>query len=186
MGQLLGQGERFVAPPQGLVRITEQPQGLRRVGQAPHPRVDPRAEGQGAVLLRVVEGDTLLQVGASRDDLAKPEQARPERKMGFEEERRVVDPLGQAEALLRQFPRRLILRAHQIKPPQPKQDREELRGLPHLPAQLPGSGIGLPDFRGRLALDRHQGRAQGGLQDSVRAGCAQQCPAGLRVPRAPW
>ena len=32
--------------------------------------------------------------------------------MGFEEERRVMDPLGQAEALLREFPRRLILRAH--------------------------------------------------------------------------
>ena len=71
--------------------------------------------------------------------------------MGFEEERRVVDPLGQAEALLRQFSRRLVLRAHQIKSPQPKQDREELRRLPYLPAEFPGTGVGLPDFRSPLA-----------------------------------
>ena len=143
------------------------------------------------MLLGVVEGDTLLQVGASRGDLAQPEQAHPERKMGFEEERWVVDPLGQAEALLRQFPRRLILRAHQIKPPQPKQYREELRCFPHLPAQLPGSGIGLPDFRGPLALDRHQGRAQGGLQaqlvlgalSSVRQGCEYLEPPGEMAHR---
>ena len=60
MGQFLGQGERFVAPPQSLVRITEQPQGQRRVGQAPHPGVEPGEEGQGAMLLRIIEGDTLL------------------------------------------------------------------------------------------------------------------------------
>ena len=54
-----------MAPPQSLVWITEQPQGLRRVGQAPHPGVDPGAEGQGTVLLRIVEGDAFLQVGAS-------------------------------------------------------------------------------------------------------------------------
>ena len=58
--------------------------------------------------------------------LAQPEQAHPERKMGFEAERRVVHPLGQAEALLRQLPRRLVLRAYLIKSPQPKQDRKEL------------------------------------------------------------
>ena len=119
------------------------------------------------MLLRIVEGDALLQVGASRDQLAQPEQVPPERKMGFEEECRVVDPLGQAEALFCQFPRRLVLRPHQVKPPQPKQYREELRRLPHLPAQLPGTGVCLPDFRGPLALHRHQCRAQGGLQDQL-------------------
>ena len=111
--------------------------------------------------------------------------------MGFEKERWVVHPLSQAEALLREFPRRLILGANQIKPPQPKQDREELRRLPHLPAQLPGSGIGLPDFRGPLALNRHQGRAQGGLQaqlvlgtlSRVRQGCEYFEPPGEMAQR---
>jgi hypothetical protein len=83
--------------------LYSQPQGLRRVGQAPHRQVNAGAEGQGAMLLGVVERDALLQVGARRDHLALPEQTHPERKMGFEEERRVVDSLGQAEALLRQF-----------------------------------------------------------------------------------
>ena len=60
MGQLLGQDERLVVLPQSLVRVAQHPQGLRRVGQEPHFGVDSQAEGQGAVLLRVVEGDTLL------------------------------------------------------------------------------------------------------------------------------
>jgi len=94
MGQLLGQGERCVAAPQGLVRIPEHPQGLRRVGQAPYPKVNAGAEGQGAMLLGGVESDPLLQVGVRRDDLAMPEYAHPERKMRFKEERRVLDPLG--------------------------------------------------------------------------------------------
>ena len=100
--------------------------------------------------------------------------------MGFEEERRVLDPLGQAEALLRQFPCRLVLRAHQVKPPQPKQDREELRCLPHRPAQFPGTGVGLTDFRGPLALDRHQCRAQGGLQDQLVLGALSAVRQGFK------
>jgi hypothetical protein len=73
MRQLPGQGERFVAPPQRLIGIPEQLQGLRHVGQAPHRQVNAGAEGQGAMLLGIVERDTLLQVGARRDDLAMPE-----------------------------------------------------------------------------------------------------------------
>ena len=41
VGRLLGEEERFVAPPQRLVRITKRPQDHRRVGQAPRPGVDP-------------------------------------------------------------------------------------------------------------------------------------------------
>jgi hypothetical protein len=73
MGQFLGQGKRYAVPPQGLVGIPERPQSLRRVGQAPRPKVNAGAEGQGAMLLGVVESDTLLQVGARRDDLAMAE-----------------------------------------------------------------------------------------------------------------
>ena len=60
VGHLLSQGERCVVLPQGLVGLTEQPQGMRRVGQAPRRKVDARSKGQGAVYQGVVEGDTLV------------------------------------------------------------------------------------------------------------------------------
>ena len=57
--------------------------------------------------------------------------------------------------------------------------------------QLPGSGIGLPDFWGPLALNRHQGRAQGGLQaqlvlgtlSRIRQGCEYFEPPGEMAQR---
>src|SRR5262245_45310931 len=61
-----------------------------------------------------------------------------------------------------------MLRAHLIKSPQPKQDREELRRLSHLPTQFTGTGVGLTDFRGCLTLGRHECRTQGGLQQQLR------------------
>src|SRR5207302_1409272 len=75
--------------------------------------------------------------------------------------------------------------------PQPKQDREELRRLPYLPAEFPGTGVGLPDFRSPLAPGRHQCRAQGGLQDQlvlnalsgVRQGCEYLEPPGEMADR---
>ena len=56
----------------------------------------PIEEGQGAVLLGVVEGNALLQVRAGRGELAQPEQGVPQRLVGLQEERRVVHALGQA------------------------------------------------------------------------------------------
>ena len=84
-----------------------------------------------------------------------------------------MDALGQAEELLPQLPRRLVLRPRIMKIPQPPQHREELRGLPHLLAQLARPGIGAFHFRGRQTLGVHQHRAQGDLQASscwVRSG----------------
>ena len=186
MRQLLGQGERLVAPLQGLVRIAKKPQGQGRIGEASHPGVMPVEEGMGAVLLGVVEGNALLQVRAGRGKLSQTEQGRPQRIVGLQEESRVLHALGQAQELLPQLARRLELRPHQIKHPQSPQHREELRGLPHLLAQLPRPGVGLFHFRGRIALGGHQRRAQGELQrqfllgalGGVRQGLEQLQPLG--------
>ena len=58
--QLLGQGECFVAPLQGLVRIAKKPQTQAATDPARHPRVQPVDEGQRAVLLGIIEGNALL------------------------------------------------------------------------------------------------------------------------------
>jgi hypothetical protein len=46
------------------------------------------------VLLGIVERSPLLEVGSGSGQLAAPQQGRPQRVMGFQEERRVADLLG--------------------------------------------------------------------------------------------
>ena len=132
--QLLGQRDRFVAPREGLFRIAELPEGPGDIGAAPHPQVHAITEGQMMVLLAIIERQPLLQVRSTRGQLSKVVECSPQHIVGHQQERLVVDALGQAEVLLGQLPRRLVFRPHQVKSPQPPQDREEFRGLPHLPA----------------------------------------------------
>ena len=48
----------------------------------------------GAVLLRVIEGNALLQVRSGRAELSQLEQGAPQRPMGLQEEGRVLRPAG--------------------------------------------------------------------------------------------
>ena len=57
----------------------------------------------GAVLLGVVEGHPLLQVGRARGKLSKPEQSSAQDAVGLQEERGVLGTLGQGEELFRQL-----------------------------------------------------------------------------------
>ena len=57
-----------------------------------------------AVVLGVVESDPLLQVSSGRGQLSDLEQSGLQRVVGFQEERRVLDLLGQGEELLPQLP----------------------------------------------------------------------------------
>ena len=60
----------------------------------------------GTVLLGIVEGDALRQMGLGRGKLAQIVQGVPEGRVGFQEKRRVADLLGQGEELLPQLPGR--------------------------------------------------------------------------------
>src|SRR5262249_50000067 len=107
--QVLGQGDRLVAPCEGLVWIAELPEGPGAIGEAPHPQVHAIAEGQMMVLLAIIERYPLLQVRSTRGQLSKVVFCSPQRIIGHQQERWVVSALGQAEALLGQLSRRLGL-----------------------------------------------------------------------------
>src|SRR5262249_22501213 len=111
------------------VWIASQPQDMGRTGQAKHPGVQSIEKGMGAMLLGVVEGDPLLCVLSGWNNLSKKEKGIRQRHMGLQEEIRVLYALSQMQELLSQLVRRLQLRPHQIKRPQSKQHREELRGF---------------------------------------------------------
>src|SRR5262245_53197963 len=93
----------------------------------------------------------------------------------------IVDTLGQAEHLLSQLLRGLGLPSSDIKTYQATQHGEELRGLPHLLAQLVRPLIGGFHVRSPNALGGHQRLAEGNLQGqlllamlgSVWEGCEQ-------------
>ena len=84
------------------------------------------------VLLAIVERHSLFQMRSGRGHLTEEVYCDPQRMVGYQQESQVLDTLGQAETLLGQLARRLVLCSHQVKPPQSPEDREEIRGLPHL------------------------------------------------------
>src|SRR5262249_36512987 len=87
------------APLQRLIRIAQPPQDTGHHGPPPQARACTKEEGVGAVRLRVVKGTAQLQVGPSRDKLAKMEQELSQDTVPLQEERRVALALYQGEEL---------------------------------------------------------------------------------------
>jgi hypothetical protein len=56
-------------------------------------------QAMGAVLLRVIEGNPLLQMGAGGTKLPQPEQRFPQHPMGGDQQCLVVLTVGQGEKL---------------------------------------------------------------------------------------
>lgn len=71
--QLVCQGEGLLAPLERLVWIAQHPQDMGGEDPASHVRILPIQQSMGTVLLRVIQGHTLLEVGTGRDQLTQPE-----------------------------------------------------------------------------------------------------------------
>src|SRR5262245_58171579 len=72
--ELLSQGERGVAPLQGLVRIAEVPEGQRRIDKASHARILLRQGNLGTVELRFIDRHPEFCMLPSPRELAQDEQ----------------------------------------------------------------------------------------------------------------
>ncbi len=116
------------------------------------------------MLLRVVEGYALLQVGSGSGQFTLPKYGLAHGPMRLQKGGRVLLALGETEELLGEFARRLQLPARLIKQPEAPEHWEELRGLPDLPAERSCPGVDTLDFRRSKALDGHQRATEGGLQ----------------------
>src|SRR2546422_6982321 len=123
------------------------PQDKGCIAEAKYPWLRAVEELMGVVALSVIQGQALLQVRLGRAELTQVEEGVAQRPIGLHERYRVVLPLGQAQELLPQLARHEKLAPNMMKRPQPKEDREELAGLPDLLAQLPCAGIGSFHFR---------------------------------------
>ena len=80
----------------------------------------------GLVPLGIVEGDALLEVGAGKDELSKPDEGIPKSTVTLQEECRILLAFGQGEELLCQLTCRLQVSSYLIKSPQTKQHWEDL------------------------------------------------------------
>ena len=138
--QVLSQFQRFVRPLQGLIRIAQEPQGPPGQGQTHDSRVViPVAKRQGMVLLRVIDAHALLEMGVRLGELAEQEPACSQGEVGLQEEHRVVETPGQAQTLLSELPRCLMLGSSRIQQPQAPQHWKELWGFVGLLAEFPGA-----------------------------------------------
>ena len=81
MRRAAGDGQRLQAPRQGLIRVAEQPQRLRDLGEAEDLRMAAGDDGLEARLLRRVEGETLLEMRPGELELADVEPRRAERQV---------------------------------------------------------------------------------------------------------
>ena len=88
MGQRTGQGERRLAPLQGLLRVAQQPQHPGHKGEAIYARV--AQDGTCMVVLGIIEDTALGQVLPGWDKLAKVLQRLAERPMRLHDRKRIV------------------------------------------------------------------------------------------------
>ena len=73
------------------------------------------------MLLRIIEGHSLLQVIAACTKFADKEQGHSQGAMGFQGEGRIVGAFSQVEELFPQLSRHLEFRTRETKQPQPPQ-----------------------------------------------------------------
>src|SRR5262249_47736118 len=144
--------QHLVASLHGLVRIAQRPQDLRETDEAKDPLMCLSEEALRVGLLGTVEDDALLQMRAGSVPGAQVVQGIAQRDMRMCKARWIVDPLGQAEHLLSQFPCGLELPAIEIKHHQASQRWEDLWSIPDLLAQLARPVIGGSCVRSRKAL----------------------------------
>src|SRR5215813_2969344 len=116
------------------------------------------------MLSRIVEGNALLCILASRAKLSPPEEGLAQRSVSLQKESQVLRTLRKAKELLPQLARCFEISPRDVKGPQPVQHREELRGLSHLLTQLARPGVGFSHFRGGKAFGGYQRRAQSDVQ----------------------
>jgi len=163
VGRLASQLQRLLAPLQGLVGIAQTPQDLGEAASAKHPDMGRTEEAMSAVLLGSVEAYVLLYVCAGHIEITEEPRGIPQQQMGMRDPCRVVDMLGQAQGLLSQLPRHLILPPIIVQGPQSVQYAQELRCLPHLLAQHARPLIDGLHFWGSKPFDGCQRLAEGRL-----------------------
>jgi hypothetical protein len=84
------------------------------------------------MLLRLIEGDYLLQMLPRQPRLSLHTERLPQWAMRFYQQHRGLLRAGQGEKLLGKRTRRLYLCPDVRRPPQPKEDREKLRCISQL------------------------------------------------------
>src|SRR5262249_49698836 len=163
MPKFPGQIVRCVQVSQSLVGIAHQPEDHRRYALTTHTSVVPIEDGQRAVLLRIVEREALLQMGACKRQISHQERGGPQRVMALQQTRLVVSLLRELQTLLSQLARSLVRATPVVELPESPQDGEELRCLAHALTERARPSIGMFHLGSAKALRVHQCRAEDGL-----------------------
>src|SRR6516165_4438098 len=109
-------------------------------------------KGMGAVPLRIVECDRLLQMFPRENQFSQKGQVISPSGVRLDKKCWVVSTLSQADELLTEFTCGLVLRSHRIKRPQAKEHWEKLRALAYLVVEFAGATVDSFYFGSRVAL----------------------------------
>ena len=186
MRQLVCQRQGLVEAGQGLLRVPQQPEGHRGTGSAGNTRIVAHAEHRRTALVWRVACDAFLQVLAGSRQRAKQEPRCPEGIVGDDSERGVVGTLRQAQQRFPDLSRRVQLWPSHIKPPQAKQDRNELWRLADLLTQRACLGVGVLHLGCCLPFGHLQCRAEGDVQGQGLLGTRRRLWQGREQLDARW
>jgi hypothetical protein len=156
MTEVLGQGHRFLTLLLALVGIAQLPEGSENPRIAGDRRVKPAGEVQGGGRRNCSDLQTLLEVGTSRDEVAKVERVPAHNKMARLYEDRIRLALGQVEELPTQRFAGVQTPVPVMKSDEAPESPEEGAGLSDLLAERVGSAVGFAGFERGHALGNHQ------------------------------
>jgi hypothetical protein len=114
MRQVLRTRARLVAPPHGLVSITQDPQSAGIKHQGRYPRVLAIGEGERAVLLGIVQCHALDKMLVGLGHLPHEVQRQTQEPVGHQKRGHVPLALGEAQKLLGLVTRLPMLAADKI------------------------------------------------------------------------
>ena len=140
--------------------MPDQPLHHRRGDHGYRAGVDAGSERDATVSGDIVQRDCRLKVRECFRQLSPEEQRDPQRALGVDERRAVVQSSSQVHELLAHLPCLVELRAHQVINPESKQHREQPLGATDPLAQLPRSFVQPLYLWRSVALRRRQGRAK--------------------------
>ena len=180
MRQLVCQRQGLVEACQGLLRVPQQPEGPRGIDSAGNTRIYGQcgtpAHGAGLAYSRAMPSSRCCAGSRQR---AKEEPRRPKSIVGDDRERGVVGMLRQAQQRFPDFSRRVKLWPCNIKPPQPKQDRDKLWRLAHPLTQHACLDVGVLHLGRCLPFGHQQCRAEGDVQGQGVLGMLRRLWQGL-------
>src|SRR5262249_55802057 len=140
------------------LRIAEQPCRPGGEREACDSHVLPDHPCARTMHPRIVQPDRLFQMMLSAGEFSDPKEAFSDCVVRSDQAGGVVQAFGEMQKLLRALQSRSQIPPDQVERPEPKEDRQQIRGLTNAKTKVPSALVDGFHLRSGISLGRHQGR----------------------------